>query len=215
MESYDDKNICQQIKTMLGKREAVLDKNDGLWETAVLVPLVKYRGKICVLFEVRSKKLAWQPGDVCFPGGKRDKKDKTLRNTAIRETCEELGILSVDVEIYGELDYLVTQLGPILYPFLGIIHDFKNVKPNLDEVGEVFLVPLDVLLEQTPRKVHMQLANKAAKDFPYDLLPEYPKEWNTRRGYDVYFYQYKKYVIWGMTARILYAFLERLRNEIK
>jgi len=103
MESYDDKNICQQIKTMLGKREAVLDKNDGLWETAVLIPLVKYRGKLCVLFEVRSKKLAWQPGDVCFPGGKRDKKDKTLRNTAIRETCEELGILSVDVEIYGEV----------------------------------------------------------------------------------------------------------------
>ena len=59
-------------------------------------------------------------------------------------------------------------------------------------------MPLDVLLEQTPRKVHMQLANRAAKDFPYDLLPEYPKEWNTRRGYDVYFYQYKKYVIWGM-----------------
>lgn len=213
MEACSNKIVCQKIKNMLEKREAVLDKNEDLWEAGVLVPLVKYRGKIGILFEVRSQKLNWQPGDVCFPGGKIDAKDKTLQDTAIRETCEELGLESVDIEIYGKLDYLATQMGPILYPFIGFIHDLKQVKPNIDEVAEVFVVPLDVLLAQKPRKVHMEMANRAPKDFPYDLLPEYPKEWNKRRGYDVYFYSYKNYVIWGMTARVLYGFLERLRKE--
>ncbi len=213
MEGSSNRIVCQKIKTMLSKRKAILDKNERLWEAGVLVPLVEYKGEIGVLFEVRSKKLSWQPGDVCFPGGKREKKDKTLQDTAVRETCEELGLELVDIEIYGELDYLVTQMGPILHPFLGVIHDVKQVKASVDEVAEVFIVPLSVLLAQTPRKVHMEMANRAPKNFPYDLLPEYPKAWNKRRGYDVYFYSYKNHVIWGMTAMVLYGFLERLCTE--
>ena len=213
MEGSSDRVICQKVKNMLGRREAVLDKNEKLWEAGVLVPLVKYRGKIGVLFEVRSARLHWQPGDVCFPGGKLDENDRNLQDTAVRETCEELGLESMDIEIYGKLDYLVTQTGPILYPFVGFIHDIKQVKPNAEEVAEVFVVPIDVLLAQTPRKVHMEMSNRAPKDFPYDLLPEYSKEWNKRIGYEVYFYSYKNYTIWGMTARVLYSFLERLRVE--
>jgi 8-oxo-dGTP pyrophosphatase MutT (NUDIX family) len=210
-----DKSFTLNVQAMLAQRPATIDKADRLWEAAVLVPLVYTKtGRVGILFEERSQHLHWQPGDVCFPGGKKERKDKTLQDTAVRETCEELGLSADKINICGELDYLVTHLGPILHPFVGTIEDLDDIKPNCSEVGDVFIVPLDELLAQEPRKIRMQLANRAPQDFPYDLLPSYPKEWNRRKGYDVYFYQYNKHVIWGMTARVLHGFLERIKKEI-
>lgn len=47
-----------------------IDKLDRLWDAAVLLPLVQTEEGVSVLFEVRSKSLRRQPGEVCFPGGR-------------------------------------------------------------------------------------------------------------------------------------------------
>ena len=39
--------------------------------SAVLVPLVRQDGEYCLLYEIRSANVR-QPGEVCFPGGKRE-----------------------------------------------------------------------------------------------------------------------------------------------
>ncbi|MFR0063407.1 MAG: NUDIX hydrolase, partial [Megasphaera micronuciformis] len=57
---------------------------------AVLVPFIKNAGGLDLLFEVRSKTLRWQPGDISFPGGKIEASDVTPLAAAIRETGEEL-----------------------------------------------------------------------------------------------------------------------------
>ncbi len=76
-------------------------------------------------------------------------------------------------------------------------------------------MPLDFLLKNPPRIAHMELANKAGDDFPFDLLPRQPHEWNKRKGYHVYIYEYGGHVIWGLTARILHGFLNRFAADIK
>ena len=119
-----------------------------------------------------------------------------------------------DMVICGQLDFLVTHLGPIVYPYVGNIGDLSKVKPSCAEVSEVFVVPLLELMRQTPRKVHMELANRATDDFPFDLLPKHPRGWLQRKGYDVYFYEYEGHVIWGLTARILYSFMRRMKKEL-
>ena len=206
--------ICSYVQSMLARRPAGIDRADRPTEAAVLLPLVEKDGKLGVLFEVRSKSLSWQPGEVCFPGGKKEKGDCTLRDTAVRETCEELNLTPDDMIVCGELDYLVTHLGPIVHPYVGNIWDLAQVKPSCAEVSEVFVVPLSELFKQNPRKVHMELANRATEDFPFDLLPRHPRGWLQRKGYDVYFYEYEGHVIWGLTARILYSFLRRLKKEV-
>ena len=45
---------------------------DGRPPCAVLVPLIRHNGENCLLFEVRSPALKWQPGEVCFPGGRME-----------------------------------------------------------------------------------------------------------------------------------------------
>ena len=104
----------------------------------MLIPIVKTEAGPAVLFEVRAKTLKRQPGEICFPGGKYECADNSFERTAIRETCEELGLQTQDIEICGELDSLVTHMGPIIHPFVGLLYNHQEITFNPDEVEEVF-----------------------------------------------------------------------------
>lgn len=207
--------LTKHITEHLSRRPARIDKADHLWDAAVLVPLLNTEQGPSVLFEVRAAGLGWQPGDVCFPGGRYECGDDSFAQTAVRETCEELGIVASHVELCGALDCLVTHMGPIVHPFVGRIADKITLNCNQEEVDEIFTVPLKFLINYEPRIAHMELANRAAEDFPFDLLPRHPREWYKRKGYSLYFYEYQGYIIWGMTARILHGFMKRLRRELQ
>lgn len=115
----------EKITSAIGKklegRKPSLDRDDNLWDAAVLLPLVNTPQGVSVLFEVRAAKLGWQPGDVCFPGGRAECSDESFAATAIRETCEELGLESSSIKIAGGLNYLVTHMGPVIHPYVGYI----------------------------------------------------------------------------------------------
>lgn len=207
--------LTRQITERMRRRAARIDKADRLWDAAVLLPLIETAEGPSLLFEVRAEGLGWQPGDVCFPGGRFECGDDNFCQTAVRETCEELGITEKQIEICGELDYLVTHMGPIIHPFVGRLANGISLKCNQDEVAEIFTVPLKFLLNYQPRIAHMELANRATEDFPFDLLPRQPREWHKRKGYDIYFYEYQGHVIWGLTARILQGFLKRFNGELR
>ncbi|XP_004058075.3 peroxisomal coenzyme A diphosphatase NUDT7 isoform X4 [Gorilla gorilla gorilla] len=66
---------------------------------SVLLPLVAKEGKLHLLFTVRSEKLRRAPGEVCFPGGKRDPTDMDDAATALREAQEEVGLHPHQVEV--------------------------------------------------------------------------------------------------------------------
>lgn len=207
--------LAATIENGLRGRGPEPDRDDNLWDAAVLLPLVNTPDGISVLFEVRAAKLGWQPGDVCFPGGRAECSDDSFAATALRETCEELGLGVEDVQLIGGLNYLVTHMGPIIHPYVGCIKYINKINFNKDEVDEIFTVPLAFLLNNPPRVAHMELANKAGEDFPFDLLPRQPREWRKRKGYSVYFYEYGGHVIWGLTARILHGFLNRFAAQLK
>lgn len=205
------KDLKNTLYEKLHRRPAGIDRMDRLWEAAVLLPIVKTEEGPAVLFEVRAKTLKRQPGEICFPGGKYECEDDSFESTAIRETCEELGLAKEDIEICGELDALVTHMGPIIHPFVGLLHHQERITFNPDEVEEVFTVPLSWLLQNEPLVGGMELADRPLESFPLDLVPGRDKGWRYRKTYKVYFYQYNGYVIWGLTARMLYAFLKRCK----
>jgi len=69
-------------------------------KAAVLVPLVDISDTPHLLFTRRSLSLSSHSGQVSFPGGKQDPDDVDLVSTALRETEEELGISSSDVDVW-------------------------------------------------------------------------------------------------------------------
>ncbi len=200
------------LRALLHSRPAEIDKMDQLWDAAVLLPLVKDAGELSFLFEVRALTLKRQPGEICFPGGRVECRDKDFAAAAVRETCEELGLTPADIELCGELDALVSNGGPIIHPFVGLLSRTEAIHCSAAEVQEIFTVPLRHLLVQTPRQYTMETARRPKGDFPYALVPHMERGWRTGKDYTVYFYQYGEYVIWGLTARILHAFLRRSRS---
>ena len=217
MDSVEQMDKLQSVLyERLHRRPPGIDKLDRLWEAAVLLPLVQTEEGIAVLFEERAHSLRRQPGQICFPGGKVECSDaNNFAHTAVRETCEELGLEPSDITICGELDALVTHMGPIIHPFVGIIKDISKISFSPSEVEQVFTVPLQVLLAMEPRRCSMELADHPGEDFPFDLVPTRMRGWRKHKEYYVYFYEYGEHVIWGLTARMLYGFLRRSHGELQ
>ncbi len=178
---------------------------------AVMVPLLEKEGKYHVLFQVRGKELRRQPGQISFPGGKYESSDISPWEAAKRETMEELGLASADIEYIGDLDYYPSPIGVKIYPFVGKLHS-QDFRLNSAEVDEVFCVALEDLLAMEPRMAVMQVGTSPVGEFPFDLLPNYNPTWKYRKSYEVYFYPYKKWVIWGLTGTVLKNFLDIYRK---
>ncbi|MGM0900973.1 MAG: NUDIX hydrolase [Bacillota bacterium] len=195
-----------------GRNPKILGQED-FFRVSVLLPLVEKDGEIHVLFEVRASHMRRQPNEVCFPGGKMDKNDQSEMHCAIRETTEELGIQEQDISNVIPLDYLVSAFGTIIYPFVGFIDDLTKLRPNPDEVGSVFTVPLSYLQQTEPDRYKINFEVKPEDGFPFDLIVGGENyNWQTRHV-DELFYTYEGNVIWGLTARILTHFLELTEKE--
>ncbi|WP_257008306.1 NUDIX hydrolase [Bacillus sp. FJAT-45350] len=207
--------MSEQISTIKGlieNRKADVMGHDEYSKSAVMLPLVMIENKTYILFEVRSKNLSKQPGEVCFPGGKIDKSDVSEEQAAVRELCEELGLTKEDVQTIAPLDYLVTPFRGIIYPFVGELKRIDTIQPNPTEVETVFYVPLDYFLENEPDCFHMEHHIRPQEDFPFHLIKN-RSTYKERTGLmPQYFYQYKDHVIWGLTARIVYHFVDLIKN---
>lgn len=179
--------------------------------SAVLVPLIEKEGELEILFEVRAASLRRQPGEVCFPGGAVEEGEEHSV-AAVRETMEELLVEKEQVEILAPLDILETPGGVTVRPYLGIIKNYEGTFSS-DEVDHTFSVPLSWFLENEPEKYQTTVTTVPNEDFPFELIPG-GRDYHWRKGqYDVCFYRNQE-VIWGMTAKILYAFIRLYREEI-
>lgn len=207
--------LASTLGQALSVRPAGIDKLDRLWEAAVFLPIVETSEGPSLLFQVRSQNLRHQPGEICFPGGRYECKDGSFATTALRETCEELGLALEDLQLLGELDALVTHTGPIIHPFVGLLKAPEKIVYNPSEVESIFTVPLSFFLNQEPLRCAMKLADQPGPDFPYDLVPQRQRSWRFNKAYYCYFYQYQGRVIWGLTARMLYSFIKNFGPTLK
>lgn len=205
--------LCERLGKLLQSRGCEIENETDYLRSAVLVPLVRREGRLGVLFEVRSTALTWQPGDICFPGGRIELDDAGSEAAAVRETREELSLPDSAIEVIGPLNSMVSPIGVMIHPYAAFINNFDLIRPNHGEVSEVFVAPLDYLLAVEPLTAHMEVATRPLPDFPLNLLEaSYARDWKRRTTYPVMFYQYGGHVIWGLTARVLYGFLNVCRS---
>lgn len=202
----------EKIRNLSVRHSSILG-HEQCFKSAILLPLVHYQGKLCVLFEKRAKNLKVQPGEICFPGGAVELYDAGKKETAIRETCEELNLKVDDIEYVAPLDIFVSPFNIIVYPFVAYIKDYKKIEASRDEVEYVFYVPLDYLLEHEPLEATPSLRIVMPEDYPYDLIPQ-GKNYPYREGrFPQQFYRWKDEIIWGLTARILSHFIQLIKNN--
>lgn len=175
----------------------------GTRPAAVLVALFEEGGDTRVILTKRPTTMPSHQGEIAFPGGKfEDGLDGTLRDTALREAHEEIGLVPATVEVVGELDHLVTVSARFaLAPFVGILPGRPALVPHPREVDAVFDVPLAELLRA---------------DVFREERWEIPAEMMVGAGPDrpIHFFELEGETVWGATARILVGFLAHLATVL-
>lgn len=148
--------------------------------------------RLHIILTLRNAGLRGHSGQVSFPGGRRDDTDDSFMMTALRETCEEIGICN-DITIIGELSkFYIPPTHYDVYPTVARYDAIPDIIPNPAEVDEVFSFALEDLLH--PKFKHV--------------------EYRTIQGYDVKvpYYDVQGYKVWGATAIMLGELEARLRQ---
>ncbi len=175
---------------LLDPREAVQLTVPGAKHSAVLVPLyLDAGGELHAVFTERRADLRRHPGEISFPGGRRDEEDADLRATALRESHEEIGLPPEAVELVGALQPTPTFVtNYAIYPFVGLIEPGFAWVLQEAEVGQVLELPLE------------------------RVRAGYARRRLVRRGlpFRTDTYDVDGHRIWGATARIVADLLDRI-----
>ncbi len=175
--------LIEAIRRQLAARSPTPAAAGDLRRAAVLVPLFESGGEVYLLLTRRSEAVEHHKGQIAFPGGAADG-DEDLRQTALRETFEEVGIPPDHVEILGRLpDVEVIASGFRVSPFVGVVPHPYPLRPSSEEIEEVVPVPLAVFRQ------------------PANLRVE--RRERDGRPHEVLHYAYRGHDIWGATARII------------
>ncbi len=175
---------------------------------AVLVPLVSLPEGLSLLYEVRAADLHHHAGEICFPGGKMERGETTIQ-CALRETEEELGISSRDIEIIGALDFLYLRSDALMYPILAKVSPsaLQNIRCHPAEVDRTLLIPVKELISHPPEFYRYPLQPIVDDHFPYEKVHASP-DYSWQKGQmEVPVYEDLPYPLWGLTARITYWLL--------
>lgn len=131
---------------------------------------------------------------VGFPGGKREDVDRDYKDTALRETEEEVGVSSASISVIRKLtEVYIPPSNFFVQPYLGITGSSPMFVPQEDEVEAIIEVPLmeflddRVVIEQTLSTSYATSINVPA-------------------------FRLQQHVVWGATAMMLNEVRQLLKH---
>jgi 8-oxo-dGTP pyrophosphatase MutT (NUDIX family) len=189
-------DLPRLIREVLSNRTPKLleDKEALQRHGAVLIPLFKEGGEYKVLFTKRTDTVETHRGQISFPGGRIDAGDRTLLDTALRETEEEIGLARDAVTVLGRADDAGTlSSNYIVHPFVGLIPYPYPFRLSSGEVKHLITVPLSLFFDMEAI-LDVEYEGKIYRNLAYTCDGE---------------------VIWGATARIMRNLVETLREALE
>ncbi len=149
----------------------------------VLILISERDGRDVICLTKRSSRLKHHPGQIAFPGGKRDEGDRSIEAAALREAHEEIGLPIGAAQVVGHLPTHETVTGFNVTPCVAVQQQPFEIQPEPGEVDEVFFAPLPHVLN--PANFSIQSRRWRGRQRAYFTVPFGP------------------YYIWGATARML------------
>ena len=151
----------------------------------VLVLLYPHADRLYFVLTRRTEMVHSHKGQISLPGGAREGSESLIQ-TALRETCEELGVPPDGTDVIGGLSTIYTSASNYcIHPFVAYRPSAPIFRPDPVEVAEVLEVPLSLLLDPSIRRVE------------YWATPHFE---SPRR---VPFFDIYGQAVWGATAMIL------------
>jgi 8-oxo-dGTP pyrophosphatase MutT (NUDIX family) len=162
-------------------------------EAAVLALLHPSPDGTSVLLIERPHTQRKHPGQIAFPGGRREPRE-SLQQTALRETQEEVGVPPTHIRVLGMMTPLfVPPSGYCVYPFVGAINTLPELLLQPEEVASTFSAPIKTLADPANSLRQQQLVRGLTVDVPA--------------------FACGGHLIWGATAMMLAELLDLLSAE--
>jgi len=171
-------------------------KDDFFTSSAVLFSIIPYENKCFDLILIhRTDRGTRHRGEISFPGGKFEfQRDRTLLETALRETEEEIGVPRDNVELLGCLDDFPTMTKYIITPFIATINKDQKLVKEEREVRRILKIPIDFFTSK--ENFREQAIDIGGNKFPIFYFNYVDKESKSQ------------YTIWGATAYMISNFIE-------
>ena len=182
--------VQDELARVLLPPEQALEVDVRGAEAAVLVPLFMDGGELHAVFTKRQEDLRRHPGEISFPGGRRDPVDADLLATALREAEEEIGLDRAFVRVVGLGDAYETITGFRVIPVVGFVRLGFTLTPSPAEVADVFEVPFAFLMNPANHERRVQAFQ--GRERHYYAMP------------------HEEHLIWGATAGMLRGLYERV-----
>ena len=159
-------------------------------QAGVLILLYPQNGLLHFPLTRRPDSVEFHKGQIGLPGGSRENAE-SLRQAALREAQEEIGVEQSAVEVLGQLSSLyILPSNFCVQPFVGYTPRRPDFQLEEKEVVELIEAPLATLLD--PASAHEE-------------------DWDIRGGtWRIPFYRFGPHKVWGATAMILAEFVALL-----
>ncbi|WP_372945324.1 CoA pyrophosphatase [Muriicola sp.] len=138
-----------------------------------------------LLFIMRKSYNGIHSRQVAFPGGKQEKGDSSILDTALRETREEVGVITKHVEVIREVsEVYIPPSNFEVQPFVGLYHRPAPFVLQEEEVDHLIEVPLAQVLDD-------------------EYLTSQILSTSYARNIEVPAFRLEGYTVWGATAMML------------
>ena len=184
--------VARLERALAGRTPLIAERDEPFKEAAVALVLRALGDDDAELLFIRRAVRAGDPwsGQIGLPGGRYDRTDASLEETAIRETVEEVGL---DLRVHGRMLGMLDELRPrtpvlppiIVRPYIAVVEQVPPLvfseevaEARWVRVGELFAPAARVSTSVTVRDLRMRVEA----------------------------FQHGDFTIWGMTQRILTTF---------
>ena len=167
--------------------------DQDLFQPTSVIALILFDEEVKLIFikKADAEGYPWA-GQMAFPGGHKDQKDASTKETALRELEEEMGIHRENVEVLGSLGHFQTINSKDIEAWIGIWNQKEEIVFDTAEISRVLRIPLKYLMD-----LHKEKGFDKFDAPPNVMWLKYP---------------YDDVLILGVTAKILYHLLEVLRK---
>jgi len=171
-------------------------------KAAVIAALYEDDNKVRLILILRNTYNGVHSNQIGFPGGRVEDYDKTLFDTAIRETYEEIGVRVQKNELIRELhEIYIPPSNFNVYPFLVILNHPPSFVKDDKEVKEVITIDLESLLNCKITQTQIPIPAKL-------------NELNIQNDVEVPAFKLAGYNVWGATAMMLSEIRDLINDVI-
>ena len=180
-------DIIKKLPTVLKR---VSDEQDANAAVALLLKPKRDDFEVLLVQRVENPSDPWS-GQMALPGGKRESKDTSLKDTVMRETLEETGIALGQCRFLGALNAVRSEPKPDfeILPFVVLLEDEPKLKLNKNELETFIWVPYEEIVQ-----------SKGTVEFSFGKVPAYILA---------------DAIVWGVTYKILSEFVQAVEASQK